>query len=383
MNVCILTQPLGHNYGGLLQAYALQTCLKRLGCTVETLDRRHPVHTVESIQTHAINLARLLLGRIRSMPTSGRQAQVLRHLHRFRDHRIEMSPTITAEQAVRSYFEQHPFDAVIVGSDQVWRPRYSPSLPNYFLDFLAHTTEPVKRIAYAASFGVDEWEFTDSATAQCKALLSLFDAVSVREQSAVALCQTHLNAPAKRVLDPTLLLDPADYTALANECEANPHAGSIVSYILDPSPGKSAITQTIAQALNTPVHTLKHELKPTQVRASEIEQCTLMSVESWLQAFQDARFIVTDSFHGTVFAILFNKPFIAIGNPARGMARFESLLNQFGLESRLITSAEALTPALINADFDWQCINTMRQNLAADSIAFLTDSLFTSPQPST
>ncbi len=383
MKVCILTQPLGHNYGGLLQAYALQTCLKRLGCTVETLDRRHPVHTVESIQTHAINLARLLLGRIRSMPTQGRQDQVLRHLHRFRDRSISMSPTITDEQAIRRYFEQNPFDAVIVGSDQVWRPRYSPSLPNYFLDFLAHTSQPVKRIAYAASFGVDEWEFTDSATAQCKALLSQFDAVSVREKSAVALCQTHLNAPAQLVLDPTLLLDPADYTALTNECKPNPHAGSIVSYILDPSPSKHSITQTIAQALNTPVHTLKPEHKPPQVRASVLEQCTLPPVESWLQAFQDARFVVTDSFHGSVFAILFNKPFIAIGNPARGMARFESLLSQFGLESRLIASAAALNSALINAEFDWPCINTMRQNLAADSIAFLTDNLFSSPPPST
>lgn len=379
MKVCILTQPLGHNYGGLLQAYALQTCLKRLGCTVVTLDRRHPVHTTETLQTHTINLARLLLGRIRSMPTQGRQGQVLRHLHRFREHSISMTPTITDEPGIRRYFEQHHFDAVIVGSDQVWRPRYSPSLPNYFLDFLTQAPEPMKRIAYAASFGVDEWEFTDSATAQCKALLSRFDAVSVREQSAVALCKTHLNAPAKRVLDPSLLLEPDDYTALASGCGANPHAGSIVSYILDPSPGKRAITQKIAHALNTPVHTLKPEHKPSQVRASEIEQCTFPSVESWLQAFQDARFVVTDSFHGTVFAILFNKPFVAIGNPARGMARFESLLSQFDLGSRLIASAEALTPALINAELDWPCINTMRQNLAADSLAFLTNSLFLSP----
>ena len=73
--------------------------------------------------------------------------------------------------------------------------------------------------------------------------------------------------------------------------------------------------------------------------------CTSPAVEQWLRGFMDARYVVVDSFHGCVFSILFNKPFIAIANSGRGETRFTSLLKTFGLSSRLIHGAEELNQA--------------------------------------
>lgn len=104
-------------------------------------------------------------------------------------------------------------DAIIVGSDQVWRPDYSSCQPNYFLDFLPKDSK-IRRISNAASFGGDNWDWSTELTARCAKLLQLFDAVSVREASGVRLCKEHFNVGAVNVLDPTMLLDPEDYIAI-------------------------------------------------------------------------------------------------------------------------------------------------------------------------
>jgi len=376
MKVAILTQPLGHNYGGLLQAYALQAYLKRLGCEVETLDRRVEGAGKIPLKRHGLNLARLALGRIKSLPTQNRKALVLSELADFRDRRLTLSPTIDSEQAVRDYYRERRFDAFVVGSDQVWRPRYSPSILNFYLDFLDDIKSPAKRIAYAASFGVDDWEYTSEQTKKCKNLAQKFDAISVRENSAVELCTEKLGVTAQCVVDPTLLLEPEDYKPLIAESGESHHAGCVLSYVLDPAPEKRAIADSAGRVLGAEVFSIKPEYTITQVRAKNISQCRFPSVETWLRAFHDASFIVTDSFHGTVFSILFNKPFIAVGNSARGMAQFESLLSQFGLTERLIADSRAVSTELLQSQIDWDAVNFKREALASAGRNFLQTNLF-------
>ncbi|WP_416907197.1 MAG: polysaccharide pyruvyl transferase family protein [Polymorphobacter sp.] len=167
VKVAILTQPLAHNYGGLLQAYALQHYLKSLGCEVQTIDRRVSAQPGPTIIDQLCNLMRLALGRIKSMPTKARDAEMWRKLAAFRDTHLSISPELMSEEALRQYFQNVDFDAVVVGSDQVWRPRYSPSLLNFYLNFLNDINSPAKRLAYAASFGVDDWEYPDELSDAC------------------------------------------------------------------------------------------------------------------------------------------------------------------------------------------------------------------------
>lgn len=369
--VAILTQPLGHNYGGLLQAYALQAYLKKLGCEVETLDRRKPGAGQVSAKGHILNLARLMLGLSKSMPTAKKQAQVLEKLACFRDRWITMSPRITGEQALREYYRDRKFDAFVVGSDQVWRPRYSPSILNFFLDFLDDIKSPAKRVAYAASFGVDGWEYSSRLTKKCEILAQKFNVISVRESSAVDLCNEKLGVLAECVVDPTLLLEPADYEPLISECGENVNADCTLSYLLDPAQEKRSIAENVSSSLGIKLFSIMPEVSVAQVRTNDLDRCRLASVELWLQAFWDASFVVTDSFHGTVFSILFNKPFIAVGNSARGLARFESLLSQFGLTERLVDSPSEVTRDLIQRNIDWGAVNVRRKALADVGRQFL------------
>lgn len=379
MKISILTQPLGHNYGGLLQAYALQAHLRAQGHEVETLDRRKPEESgLITLKTHVRNTLRYALGRIKTIPTRKKEAFVYLKLADFRDRHIRMSRRIDSQATLRDYYRQRPVDAVIVGSDQVWRPRYSPSLPNFFLDFLDDVEmrgrPAARRISYAASFGVDAWEFSPEQTAICKSLAQKFDAISVREQSAQALCREHLGVDAEWVVDPTLLLAASDYDKLM-PAGTSQHKGKVLTYVLDSAEDKQAIAGKVAAVLKAELFSVKPQKALTEVAASQQQQCQYPGVDEWLQGFRDAAFVVTDSFHGCVFSIIFNKPFVAVGNAKRGLSRFHSLLKIFGLEDRLISSAEQITPGLITAAIDWDIVNRIRQTKAQEAQAFLVRNL--------
>lgn len=357
MRISILTQHLGHNYGGLLQAYALQTVLRDQGHEVETLDRRKPERRAPSNLTARLrNTLRYALSRRRV------------RLEEFRNQHIRMSDRIDSEAKLRDYYRQHPADAVIVGSDQVWRPRYSPSLTNFFLDFLddiesADVPAP-RRISYAASFGVDNWEFSADQTSTCKFLAQKFNAISVREHSAQVLCREHLGVAAEWVVDPTFLLAAADYQKFM-PTGTSPHRGKVLTYVLDPADDKQAVAGKV-------VSTLKADLFSVNQRGS---LRPFAGVGEWLQGFQDASFVITDSFHGCVFSIIFNKPFLAVGNAERGVARFDSLLDLFGLKDRFVGAPKDVNAELTRGLIDWTSVDRVRSREAEKGKAFLARNL--------
>lgn len=374
MKVAILTQPLGHNYGGMLQAYALQTYLKKLGCEVVTIDRKKPEkNIVKSAKNNTLNFLRHCLSKQTQSFVFEHlyKFSVLKNLHQFRDQNITLSPLCNTEHKVFKHFEENTYDLIIVGSDQVWRPKYSPSIMNYFLDFLEKTESNSTCISYAASFGVDEWEFTDEQTEACKKLIKKFDAITVRESSAVNLCKNYFDVDAEKVVDPTMLLDATDYEKLISLDSSISFEGKVLSYVLDPKEDKQKIANTVSSILGKETFYLKTEKELTHVNQNEIDYCRYPEVELWLSAFKDASYVVTDSFHGCVFCILFNKPFIAIGNASRGLARFESLLSMFGLEERLVLSAIEITESKINVNIDWSKVNQLRKAHSEKGKTFL------------
>ena len=195
MKIGIITQPLRYNYGGIIQNWALQTVLKRLGHDVVTLDP-WPYKELPKVRlpfAYTMRLLKRLMGkRVRIRKERG--------LNRAYNVKVtNIRPFIDRNISVRYYkkwseLSSSDYDALVVGSDQVWRPVYNKSwgrnIRNMFLDFSANWN--VKRITYAASFGAEEWEFTELETAACAQLLKKFDAVSVREASGVDLCKKWL-----------------------------------------------------------------------------------------------------------------------------------------------------------------------------------------------
>lgn len=371
MNVVILTQPLGHNYGGLLQAYALQAYLRKIGCDVETLDRRFEEPKRFSNESRRLKLSKIRLRSIKSFLIRSHRARQLENLVKFRKERLVMSPPISSEREIRDYFKGRKVDLFVVGSDQVWRPLYSPSILNFYLDFLDDVKSTAGRITYAASFGVDHWEYSTELTDKCRVLANKFDAISVRESSAVKLCLEKLGEKVQLVLDPTMLINPDEYKLLFCEHNLDERIEGVVSYMLDFTMEKKNITELVGKILEKKVSFIKADLNQSIKLHDMLSRRQFPSVEIWLKSFHKASFIVTDSFHGAIFSILFNKPFVVIGNSARGMARFDSLLSQFGLEERLVETEADVTPRLIQDKIDWVKVNEIRELLASASRNYL------------
>lgn len=342
MKIGILTLPFHVNYGGILQAYALQTVLERMGHEVDVIEIKK--ETKQTVKSNIVKFKSFIKRFIKKFIL---QKPVYLFFDRAKCKLIPITHQYT-NQFIRQYvhlrkyenawlINQNDYTAYIVGSDQVWRPKYSPNIYHAYLDF----TEgwDVKRISYAASFGADTWEYTDDDTEKCCKLVSQFDAVSVREDSGIELCKKYLKVASLQALDPTFLLDRADYDYLISSYDTTPSDGNLFNYILDTDERTEEIIRQIA---------VDKKLKPFRKNVWEpyakvesdvivaIEQRIQPPVEQWLRSFRDSEFVVTDSFHACVFSIIFEKPFAVILNAQRGNGRISSLLRLLGEEYRLI-----------------------------------------------
>lgn len=230
----------------------------------------------------------------------------------------------------------------------------------------------IKRIAYAASFGSDEWEYTVENTNAAKQAIHRFDAISTREESGVALCKNFLDYnEAVQVLDPTLLLGRKDYENIIDDSDLTQKINSdLMCYVLDYTQEKRLYISECAKVLDmVPFDTnSKYEVK-----GASLDEIVQPPVEQWLRSFRDSSFVITDSFHACVFSILFHKPFIVMGNKSRGLARFDSLLSLFGLEDRMVT--DNLDVSLCDRPIDWDMVDMRLKELRADSKTFLENVL--------
>ena len=341
MKIGILTLPLHTNYGGILQAYALQTVLERMGHEVKVIQKERERLTVPIWKIPFVYPFRA----VRKL-TWNREAPIFfekimeheypiitQHIQRFIDSYIHLHLVKKLDD-----IKEKDFDAIVVGSDQVWRPYYFKGLwetdiENAFLKFAAEWS--IKRIAYAASFGTDECEYTPKECSSVSELLKHFDGVSVREVSGVNLCRESFEACAQHVLDPTLLLSEEDYSSLISP-QDNIQTSSpyILEYFLDPTDDKRTLVNKISNAKGLRV------FKAIREDASTLEEKIKIPVEEWLDGFRQASFVVTDSFHACVFSIIYKKPFLVVGNAKRGMSRFTSLLDSTGLISNLVMSCD-------------------------------------------
>ena len=380
MEILILTQPLHTNYGGLLQAYALQQILKGMGHDVVT-DR---------------------LGVVRKLPLWNRALRFLYHAVQFcilknyryypyrylfvsfdKESKAKRSISINTDRFVNTHIDTidlltrsnesvidavRQFDAIVVGSDQVWRATMS-DIPTYFLSFTKAIN--VKRIAYAASFGTDDLnEYSKMDMKIASESIKLFDAVSVREKSGVHLCRDYFKMDAVHVLDPTMLLSKDDYLKLIEEEDKPCSENILLTYVLDRTQEKNDIIQRVGEALHLTSCENGAVKYFSNVVESNVSECIYPSVSRWVAGFRDAQFVVTDSFHGTVFSIIFNKPFVAILNSKRGSSRFISLLSVLGLENRLISTTNDLLEEHLKP-IDYTEVNKILNDWRYLSISFM------------
>ena len=354
MKIGIITHPLESNYGGILQNYALQQTLIKLGHEPITIDYHPRLPIINLIRYNLKNIYLRLLKKQR------RPFLINHKTHKlfvpFVHKHIQLSQYQTKLR--HKFFKELDLSAVIVGSDQVWSVKYGQrlKLEDMFLRFLSKD-ETIRKIAYAASFGTKEWTLDTNKTTHIKSLTEKFYAISVREKSGIKICKEYLNCDAVHALDPTLLLKANDYNRLipndANESEY------ILAYILDSSPERINVINNYASKVG---------LKVKFVSAHDDVK---ISIEQWLSMFKNASHIMTDSFHGMVFSIIYHKNFSCFINSERGAERFESILSMLKLENRIITANTPIDTTTI----DWENVDIALQKARDKSIDFLKDSL--------
>ena len=371
MRIGILTLSLHTNYGGILQAYALQTVLERMGHEVHVIEKnRRPLSIpIQKMPfCYGKRIVKNIIGRkcpiFYEQKYNREQLIIRQNTDKFIKKYIHI-----AEYDDFSDIKESEYDAIVVGSDQVWRPKYFGlnQIENAYLKFAEGWN--IKRIAYAASFGTDEWEYTPKQTEECGRLLRMFDVVSVREDSGVDLCKRYFGVDAQHVLDPTMLLGKEDYIKLFTDANTPKSKGNLLCYILDETEEKKALIKHIAAEKGLIPFNVKSQSDDVNSPLSERIQPPL---EQWLRGFYDAEFVVTDSFHACVFSILFNKPFIVYGNVDRGLSRFKSLLTMFGLEDRIITN---VIDEVNSSEIDWNRVDRILNDRIILSENFLINYL--------
>ena len=233
----------------------------------------------------------------------------------------------------------------VVGSDQLWNWWCNKDIgfEYYFLNFVQ---KDHRKIAYSTSFGSDWTSYPESTRIKIGYYLSRFDAISVREKSGIQICKRDFNIDSEWVLDPVFLCDLASYddvTSLSEKSEDQPY---LFAYLLDPTEEKINAVRFMAEKKHLPYRIAEdgqgNVVEIVQALKNDPNLIGDLRIEDWLYYIRNADYVVTDSFHGFCFSIIFKKPVIGFINPRSCRARFNSIAEITGLEHFIVSSFEQI-----------------------------------------
>ena len=307
-DISLVTCGFSKNFGALLTAYALYKALKNNGYKVLVLDKPQ-FWSFENVYLDGPTENKLFL----------------------KKHVDYYSPSYTKEELVKLNDICPTF---IVGSDQLWNYALYGDAGHYTaLDFVNDNN---KKISYATSFGHDILYITGKEKINLGYFIHRFDAVSVREKSGVNLLKNEYNIDAKLVLDPVFLLTRREYDAIAAESKKKKTKnGYMFCYILDPTKEKIQAIETMSKKLKKRYVVFSYDEYMDYVTKKNFKYYFIKKSkgEDWLYYLKNSDFVFTDSFHGTCFSLIYEKEFVSIKNKDRGEARFNSLIELFGIEN--------------------------------------------------
>ncbi|AGY54103.1 hypothetical protein BRDCF_p1476 [Bacteroidales bacterium CF] len=362
--IAIITHSLRYNYGGIMQNYALQQVLKDLGYLPITLRLRRKDSIIHGINVRVKKKIFQLL-HIKYNPLTPEDIDILCcNTDLFINKYINLSPRMGSIN--KHWVKKQHFDGFVIGSDQVLHPSSYPDIEEVYLNFVHNDY----KLMYAASFGVEDWRYNELQTKKCRVLIKKFRAVSVRENTGMQHMQHYFGIDSIVVMDPTLLLDDRKYFQFIQK--RGEHLG-VVTYILDPNETKKSIINTVSKVLSLSIYNANNE-KMDDNNAPLCDRVTI-SVEKWLTAICNADFVITDSYHGTLFAIIFKKQFIAIGNKKRGLDRFITILDRLKMRGRLINDISELSQSLFEDIIDYDYVETFLSEFRRESKDFLKQNL--------
>ena len=364
MKVGILTFHRALNYGAVLQAYALKTVIAEKGHNAEVVDYRNEV--IESLYDYpGFFKHKGLKNKIKYLVYSRKERLQRARFEEFRknylglvDSRIYTKDNIS--EANKNY------DTFLVGSDQVWNPDAHDFDDNFFLSF---ASEKRKRHSYAASFGVESIDAKHFE--KCKDLVSGFSVCSVRETQGIDVLNSLGKTEARVDLDPSLLLDKTNWQRNLNLAEPKEKYVLLYSFALT-NRQKDMLRYCYKMGYKVKMigKTLKNPFD------FPCEFVSAVSPVDFVQLFYGASFVVTNSFHGTAFAINFCKPLAVelLPSGSKVNSRLVNILSLVSLDNRLLSDSISCEQ-IYNNSIDWECVKSKLQEMRASSIKYLEECL--------
>ncbi|MBQ9254556.1 MAG: polysaccharide pyruvyl transferase family protein [Bacteroidales bacterium] len=250
----------------------------------------------------------------------------------------------------------------------MFRPAYAENIRQSYLDFLQD--KQVTRVSYAASFGCkDEREYTKKELEDCSLLAKKFDAISVRETSAIDICKRCFSIDSLVMPDPTFLLNKQDYEKLIEDKETSKYKGKIGYYFLEDTKQNFTLLHSLQQTTNLDIERIGQKQKSTP-QTKDYTDCIFPSISEFFAGFRDSEYIITDSYHGMIFSIIFHKQFFIIDKKNVNIERIKHLLDIFPLKERFIDSSQEIdkyTSLLI----DYETIDKQIEKMKREGKNFL------------
>lgn len=332
MKIGILTWLHNGNYGSVLQAYALQKALRNQGYQTENID--YAPSTVKKVENLIKNKNSLKLflekwdaycaKKVAGSPRELSEKQ--KKFEDFRENYINITRRYSSPKEVATIDGE--YDAYICGSDQIWSPVLLN--PVFYFDFLSDTE---RKIAYACSFGVSS--IKGKKATKITNYLNRFDYISVRESSGCEIVKNLTGKVVPVMSDPTLLLQRTDWDKVSKyNLNLNKY---IFCYFLSWNEDYWKYVENVSQQLGYQIVIVPSVKETYQVDAKILKN---IGPEEWVGLVKNASYVITDSFHGTVFSIIYNKPFTVLkrfsdDNPRSQNSRIYTLLEHYNLTNRL------------------------------------------------
>ena len=348
MKVSIITLHHVRNYGSLLQTFATQESVKRLGFQAEIIDYIPQGLTlkcgIRTIKNQGNPLKNFVRKTAATLVFSLQQRTMICFLKK------NICLSKNAYYSYDDLLECPPVsDIYLAGSDQIWNTQNrnkDGDIKGYYLQF---APAGKKLVSYASSIGKDSFSAEESL--DVKAYLEKFSAISVREDTAVDMLNHIGIQGAVHVLDPTMLISSDEWFAFMKKNLKNKSASKkkfVFVYNLNRNPHVKAFACKLAEAKNLEIINFADTLDFMRGATNRLHN----TVYDFLYYLFNAEYVVTDSFHGTAFSINLGKKFISFSAP-RFNSRLESILKLFGLENRLLqTFSGNIDIADVEIDYD-------------------------------
>lgn len=382
---CVIAYTPGHNnYGTSLQGYAMLKKIQQLGYQCEVINYKKCLTLNQKLH--------FIINAIRSGEAKTLYARLVRKriLQKYPQYaegirlRTEAVNKYKEKKLIPLFHEYVGYDAlhegsknysaVVVGSDQVWTPM---SLPNKFFNLL-FVDDSVPKIAYASSFGVSEIpQFQKKATGK---YLNRFAYIGVREQRGKEIVDSLSHQTAQVVADPTLLLSREEWEAEISDSPINETEPYIFCYFLGNNQNARKAANKLKAKTGLKIITIRHmdEYVPEDEKFGD-EAPYYVDPNDFVKYISKATYVCTDSFHCSVFSIIFHRQFMTFYRFANTSktgrnSRIDSLFNVLGINKKHIYNGEDIQKN-INEPINWQEVDRNLSQLRNESIEFLNKAL--------